>query len=121
MGLIPGFGGTQRLGRLIGYHAARELIFTGAMIKADEALRLGLVLKTFEPDALLEQVTSIARQIASQGPQAVRCAKRVMNQGRPLNLAQALELESRSFHELFDHEEPREGMRAHLDKRSPNF
>lgn len=121
LGLIPGFGGTQRLGRLIGYHAARELVFTGNLIKADEALRIGLVLKTFEPEELEEGVLQIARQIASRGPRAVRCAKRVMEQGRPLNVAQALELEARSFQELFDGEEPFEGMRAHLEKREPAF
>ena len=121
LGLIPGFGGTQRLGRLIGYHAARELVFTGGMIKADEALRLGLVLKTFEPEALEEGVMTIAKQIAARGPGAVRCAKRVMEQGRPLNISQALELETRSFQELFDSEEPFEGMRAHLEKRAPEF
>ncbi len=121
LGLIPGFGGTQRLGRLIGYHAARELVFTGGMIKADEALARGIVLRLFEPDTLLDEVLTIARTIASKGPLAVRCAKRVMARGREVSLADGLELEASSFQELFDDEEPREWMRAHLEKRAPEF
>lgn len=121
LGLIPGFGGTQRLGRLIGYHAARELVFTGKMINAEEAHRLGLVLATFEPEQLIDGVLAVARQIAARGPLAVRAAKRVMEQGRQRPLSEALELEAGSFQELFDQEEPREGMRAHLEKRQPQF
>jgi enoyl-CoA hydratase len=121
LGLIPGFGGTQRLGRLIGYHAARELVFTGGMIKADEALARGIVLRTFAPEDLFNEVLAIAKTIASKGPEAVRCAKRVMAQGRQMPLSDALELESQSFQELFDADEPREGMRAHLEKRAPKF
>ncbi len=121
LGLIPGFGGTQRLGRLIGYHAAREMIFTGSMVDAERALKLGLVLSVHDPDDLMEHVREVATTIASRGPRAIRAAKRVIKQGRDETLADGLSKEAHVFEHLFHHDEPREGMRAHLEKRDPDF
>ena len=121
LGLIPGFGGTQRLARLIGPHAAREMIFTGQIIPATRAKDLGLVLALFEPDDLLGEVHAIAKTIASRGPRAVRIAKRTVAAGLDLPLKEGLQTEVNAFGHLFDHDEPREGMRAHLEKRSPTF
>ena len=121
LGLIPGFGGTQRLGRRIGYQRARELVFTGGTIRADEAERIGLALRLFEPDALLEGVYEIARTIASKGPRAVRAAKEVMDKGRHATLHDALATERGAFSGLFNSDEPAEGMRAFVEKRAPDF
>ena len=121
LGLIPGFGGTQRLSRIVGLHVARELIYTGAHIGAERALELGIALRVFEPEALLDEVIAIARTIASKAPRAVRAAKRVVEQGFDMPLEQALLDEQRAFEQLFSHEEPREGMSAYLEKRIPSF
>lgn len=121
LGLIPGFGGTQRLARLIGPHAARELVFTGKMLDAQAARERGIFLEVFEPDALLEEVLKVARAIASKGPRAVHAAKRVMAAGLDESLSASLELEQNAFQHLFEQDEPREGMSAHLQKRAANF
>lgn len=121
LGLIPGFGGTQRLIRLIGPQAARQLVFTADMISAQEALRIGLVLGVSEPETLLDDVMKVANTIASRGPNAVRAAKRVMRDGAELPLADGLQLEVDAFQQLFDHHEPREGMAAHLEQRATRF
>lgn len=121
LGLIPGFGGTQRLGRRIGFQRARELVFTGKTINAAQALEMGLALELFEPDALMDGVLAVAKEIASKGPRAVRVAKRVMAQGSDTTLAQGLAIEKGSFSELFSTDEPKVGMRAFIDKSAPNF
>lgn len=121
LGLIPGFGGTQRLGRLINRHAARELVLTGRTIDAQEAYRIGLALRVFEPDALLDEVSAVADQIVGRGPHAVRAAKRVMARGHDMDLAAALAREQETFGKLFVHDEPEEGLSAHLERRDPNF
>ena len=121
LGLIPGFGGTQRLGRTIGFQAARELVYTAEMISAEKAHRLGLVVSVHEPDALLDHVRQVARTISSRGPRAVHTAKRVMAKGSDETKGAGLSRELDAFEYLFGHEEPREGMRAHLEKRDPDF
>ncbi|MCA9529935.1 MAG: enoyl-CoA hydratase/isomerase family protein [Myxococcales bacterium] len=121
LGIIPGFGGTQRLPRRVGLAMARELIYTGKLIGAEEALRVGLVNAVFPPDALMAAAQETAAQIAAKGPTAVAVAKRVTAEGldRPLAGANALEVER--FAACFDSGEPREGMTAFLEKRPPAF
>ncbi|KPK63733.1 hypothetical protein AMJ83_05940 [candidate division WOR_3 bacterium SM23_42] len=121
LGLIPGHAGTQRLARIVGIAKAKELIFTGEMIDAQEALRLGLVNKVVAPDVLLEEVKSIARKIIEVGPTAVRIAKTVINRGIDANLTTANSYETEAFSILFSTEEAKEGMTAFLEKRKPNW
>lgn len=121
LGLIPGFGGTQRLARRIGEMRALELVVTGRMVRADEAKQIGLCVDTFPADALLAKVTKIAGTIAKRGPVAVRLAKRVQRLGveAPLDVANAFE--AAAFGNLFDTADAREGMTAFLEKRDAAF
>lgn len=121
LGLIPGFGGTQRLGRRVGHQRARELVFTGEIIRAEEAHRIGLALRLFEPDALMPGVLEIAASIAAKGPEAVRAAKEVMAAGHDSPFDDALAIERETFSCLFGSDEANEGMSAFLEKRSPSF
>jgi enoyl-CoA hydratase len=121
LGIIPGFGGTQRLARTVGMNKARELVYTGEIISAEEALRIGLVSAVYEPDELMDKVRERAALVASKGPRAVAAAKRVMNKGVDLSLDAALELEKQAFSALFGTEDQREGMSAFVEKRKPEF
>jgi enoyl-CoA hydratase len=121
LGIIPGFGGTQRLARTVGMNKARELIYTGDVISAEEAKRIGLVAEIFEPDELLAKVREKAQLIMGKGPVAIAAAKRVMNKGVDLSLDAALELEKQAFAALFGTEDQKEGMKAFVEKRKPAF
>ncbi len=121
LGLIPGHAGTQRLARLVGVAKAKELIFTGEMIDAHEALRIGLVNKVVASETLLEEAKNMARKIMEVGPFAVRLAKTVINRGADANLAIANSYETQAFSILFSTEEAKEGMTAFLEKRKPNW
>lgn len=121
LGLIPGFGGTQRLSRKVGPAMARELIFTGNHIPAEEALRMGLVNKIVPADELLEVTLETARTILKRAPLAVAACKRVMTQGHDLPLSTACDLEMQEFALLFDSQDQKEGTRAFLEKRTPAF
>lgn len=121
LGIPPGWGGTQRLPQLVNPGIAAELIFTGKRIDADEALRIGLVNAVFPADVLMDRTLELAHTIASQGPQAVRAAKRLMAISRTNHPTQSLSEEMRTFAEAFAGSEQREGMRAFLDKRPPAF
>ena len=121
LGIIPGFGGTQRLPRRVGSALAREIIFTGKMISADDALRIGLANAVFEPDALLAEAIRTASEIASKGPLAVAAAKRLIRDGIDLPLPNANRLEQAAFGEAFATEDQSEGMAAFLEKRAPVF
>ena len=121
LGVIPGFGGTQRLTRLVGRAKASELIFTGKLIDAAEALRIGLVCEVFNPEELLESALETARQIASKGPLAVAAAKRVLKAGEDVTLERACDRESAAFGLCFGTFDQREGMEAFLQKRTPEF
>ncbi len=121
LGVIPGFGGTQRLLRRIGLARARELVYTGQMIDAGEALRLGLVNAVTEPVELLPRARQLAASIASRAPLAVAAAKRTLRQGGDLPLGQALAIEREAFAALFATTDQKEGMRAFLEKRPPAF
>ncbi len=121
LGLIPGHAGTQRLARLVGSAKAKELIFTGEMIDAQEALRIGLVNKIVAPEVLLEEAQSTARKIMDVGTTAVRFAKTVINRGIDANLTTANSYETEAFSILFSTEEAKEGMKAFLEKRKPSW
>lgn len=121
LGLIPGFGGTQRLPRRVGIGRARELIYSGNMIDAEEALRIGLVNAIHAPEDLLPNVKALAETIASRGPIAVAAAKTAIRDGEGLTLREAKYVEIRAFGELFRSEDVREGTRAFLEKRAPDF
>lgn len=121
LGIIPGFGGTQRLSRLIGKMRAKELIFTGDMIDADEAYRLGIVNRVFLCTELLTQVFRLAEKIASRGKIAVAKSKEAIELGFDLPLEEGLEVERKAFGDSFGSPEQEEGMQAFLEKREPRF
>ena len=121
LGIIPGFGGTQRLPRRVGSAMARELIYSGKMINAAEALRIGLINAVFEPEELLGAAQKIAADIATKGPLAVGEAKRLIRDGVDIPLPQANKLERDAFGAGFDTEDQAEGMAAFLEKRAPVF
>lgn len=121
LGLIPGHAGTQRLARLVGAAKAKELIFTGEMIDAQEALRIGLVNKIVAPESLLDEAKNLAKRIMEVGPTAVRIAKTVINRGVDANLTTANSYETEAFSILFSTEEAKEGMKAFLEKRRPKW
>jgi enoyl-CoA hydratase len=121
LGIIPGFGGTQRLARFVGAHRARHLIFTGERIDAETAAEEGLVLEVIAPDDFDDRVDSLAESIAARGPLAVKAAKRVMHQGEDLPLDEGLTAERHAFAELFETEDRLEGMEAFQQRRDPDF
>lgn len=121
LGLFPGFGGTQRLSRLIGRARAKELIFTGDLVKAELAARVGIVNRLFEPDQLIPESENTLKKILNKGPVAVRLAKRVINEGADLPLASGLMLEQTQFPLVFATEDRVEGVSAFLDKKKPEF
>ena len=121
LGVIPGFGGTQRLSRRVGVGLARELCATGDVISADEALRIGLCNSVVAPEELLPKVRGIAERIAKNGPLAVAAAKRAIRLGEGMDLVSANALERELFGALFATDDQKEGMRAFLDKREAQF
>jgi enoyl-CoA hydratase len=121
LGVIPGFGGTQRLARRVGEARARELCMTGEMIGAEEALRIGLVNAVVPHAELLPRVREVAKKIASKGPVAIAAAKRVIARGADVPLSTANELEATAFAALFGTSDQREGMKAFLEKRAAKF
>jgi enoyl-CoA hydratase len=121
LGLIPGFGGTQRLARVIGLARARELIYTGRMLSASEALQWGLVNRVVPLAELKKTVEESLQLILSRGPMAIAAAKEVIGQGFDLSLDAGLECERQSFAALFHQSEVREGTAAFIEKRKPQF
>ena len=121
LGVIPGFGGTQRLARLVGINKARELVYSGEIINAEEAYRIGIVSEIVAPESLMEKVNEKANMIMSKGLLAIASAKRIMNKGADLSLDAALELEKQAFSALFGSEDQTEGMKAFLEKREAQF
>lgn len=120
LGIIPGFGGTQRLPRLIGRAKAMEIILTGRTINASEALELGLVNKVVSTESLMAEAVSLAEAILSKGPYAIRQAKAAINKGLEVDINMGCELEGNLFALCFG-EEQREGMSSFLEKRQANF
>lgn len=121
LGIIPGFGGTQRLPRLVGWSNATEMILTGDLISAQEAKALGLVSQVIPPDDLLRQAQGLARKIASKSRMAVRAALQAIGRGGESGLRDGLSLEARLFGQLCDTEDKKEGAAAFLAKRQPRF
>jgi enoyl-CoA hydratase len=121
LGVIPGFGGTQRLLRRVGVAKAKELVLTGDMIGAEEALRIGLVDAVFDADALLAGARATADKIAQKGPLAIAAAKRVIERGQSQGLEDACALEVEAFAQLFTTQDQKEGMSAFLGRRTAAF
>jgi enoyl-CoA hydratase len=119
LGIIPGWGGTQRLARACGLGVAKELILTGRLVDADEALRLGLVNGVHDP--VLEKAREVAELLASKSPIALAAAKQACNLALQGDHAANLERESDTFGGLFGTEDAREGMTAFAEKREPRF
>ncbi len=121
LGLLPGYGGTVRLPRLVGRGRATELLLTGAVIDAAEAHRIGLVNRVVPADRLLEEATALARTILEQGPLAVRAVLEALDAGLEMSQAEALLFEASLFGLLSSTADMREGTRAFLEKRKAAF
>jgi enoyl-CoA hydratase len=121
LGVIPGYGGTQRTARLLGKGKAFELVCTGDRISAADAERIGLVNKVVPADQLQSAAEEMAKRIASRSPMAVRAAIEAINRGTDMSLEDGLLLEAALFGLLSSSEDMREGMNAFLEKRTPRF
>jgi len=121
LGVITGFGGSQRLARLLGKARAKELLFTAARIDAQKAKEIGLVLEVLPADQLMAHCRAVAEKIAANGPLAVAQAKKVIEFGADADLRAANELEQQAFGLLFGTDDLKEGMRAFLEKRKATF
>lgn len=121
LGLIPGFGGTQRLTRTVGPKKAKELIFTANRIDADKAYEIGLVNKVVKPEKLMEECENIAITISKNAPLAIQHAKKAINEGSDIKIKEALKIEAEEFKECFKTEDHEEGLNAFINKEEPEF
>ena len=121
LGIIPGSGGTQRLPRLIGIAKAKELLFMGETVNGEEAARIGLVNKVVAKDALLEEAKTWAKRLASKAKVALGLLKKTINNGMNMDLQSALKYESDCFLVTYVSDDGREGFKAFIEKRKPNF
>ena len=121
LGIIPGFGGTQRLPRLVGRGRALEMMLTGSRITAQEAKAIGLVDQVVPEGEVLKQAKGLAKKIASKGQVAVRAILKAVTEGQRLPLKEGLALESNLFGAVCDSADMKEGVRAFLEKRQPKF
>jgi enoyl-CoA hydratase len=121
LGIIPGWGATQRTSRLVGPAITKELIFTGEHINAQRALAIGLVNRVVPPEALMQVTLDMARKISRQGRLAIIQAKRLISRGFEMPLREALKLEIDTFSDLFSTQDQKEGMKAFIEKRTPAF
>ncbi len=121
LGITPGFGGTQRLPRLVGSGMAKQLLYTADIIDANEALRIGLVNQTVPPEELMETAKNIANRILSKAQLAVRFCKAAANNGSQTDIDRAMEIEADVFGLCFATADQKEGMGAFVDKRKPEF
>lgn len=117
LGITPGFGGTQRLARLVGTGMAKQLIYTAKNIKADEALRIGLVNAIYTQEELLETAKKMAKGIAKNAPIAVRACKKAINDGLDVKMDDAIVIEEKLFGSCFETHDQIEGMSSFLEKR----
>jgi len=121
LGVIPGSGGTQRLTRLVGRTVAMDMILTGRMIDAAEALRIGLVARVYPAAELMKETLKAAEQIANYGLLATMAAKEAVNRAEEIGLAEGVRFERRLFHALYGTADQREGMAAFVEKREARF
>ena len=121
LGIIPGFGGTQRLARLVGKGMAKYMIMTAEMISAAEAYRIGLVEKVAAPEELMDEAVKVAKTIASKAPIAIATAKSAINNGFDMDMKSASKFEIETVTAAFGSEDKTEGMAAFLEKRAPEF
>ncbi|MGN0668858.1 MAG: enoyl-CoA hydratase-related protein [Angelakisella sp.] len=121
LGITPGFSGTQRLSRRVGAARAKELIFSGRMIKAEEACAIGLVSEVFAPEALMEGALAMARSFTKNAPIAVRYAKACIDRGLQMDIDDGIAVENELFAMCFATEDQKEGMTAFMEKRSASF
>ena len=116
LGIIPGFGGTQRLARIVGVGKAKEMIYTAFNIKAEEAYRIGLVNAVYPQEELLAAAKKLANKIASNAPIAVRACKKAINEGLQVDMDQAIVVEEKAFGSCFETEDQKAGMGNFLEK-----
>jgi|Deesub1362A_J573_1020465.scaffolds.fasta_scaffold00050_11 enoyl-CoA hydratase len=121
LGIIPGAGGTQRLPRLVGVAKAKELIYTGDMITAEEAEKIGLVNRVVPPEKLMDETIALAKKISQKSPFILQLAKEAINVGINLDMRSAISLENDLVTIAFTTEDKEEGMRAFMEKRKPEF
>ena len=121
LGIIPGFSGTYRLPKLIGQGYAKEMIYTGKVIRADEALRIGLVNAVYEPEELMDKAMEMAQMMLKNAPVAISLAKQSINEGYDLDADGAIGLENKLFGKCFATGDQKEGMDAFLNKRKADF
>jgi len=121
LGVTPGFGGTQRLARTVGRSAAKYLLFTGEVLHAPKARELGLFDEVVTPERLMPRCLELAQIIASKGPVAVSFCKLAVNHGVDASLAHGLTYETELFAQIFATHDQKEGMKAFVEKRAPQF
>jgi len=121
IGVMPGGGGTQRLTRAVGKYKAMEMVLTGKRIGAEEAKTLGLVSRVVPKEAYLEEAKKVAIEIASKSPVAVKMAKMAVNKAFETTLSEGVDFEREVFYLLFASEDSKEGMKAFMEKRKPEF
>ncbi len=120
LGITPGFGGTQRMARLIGMGRAKELLYTARKVKAPEALAIGLVQGVYPVEQLMEEAMKMASRIAGNAPIAVRACKKAVNDGLQVDMDQALVVEEKLFGSCFETEDQKNAMTAFVEKRKPD-
>jgi len=121
LGIIPGYGGTQRLARLVGYGKAKQMIFTGDFISAAEAYRIGLVDEVYPPEELMSKAKEMAQKIAAKGPLAIKAAKEAITRGMNMDLESGCAYEAEQFAAICASEDKTEGTKAFLEKRKAEF
>lgn len=121
LGITPGFGGTQRLPRIIGLGKAKELLYTTTKIKAEEALKLGLVNAVYPQNELIDECIKMAEKIAQNAPIAVRATKKAINEGLQVDIDNAIEMEAKLFGSCFETEDQENAMSAFIEKRKPEL
>ena len=121
LGVLPGFGGTQRLTRLVGIGKSKELIFSGDIIDSEEALKIGLVNKVVKPEELIDTVKAFAKKISKKGFIAIKLAKTAINCGKDMSLEGGLDIEANVFSICFSTDDQKEGMNAFIEKRKPEW
>ena len=121
LGIIPGYGGTQRLVRLVGKGKAKELVLTGDLIGAEEAHRIGLVDEVYPAEELMAKAMEMAKKIAAKSAPSIAAAKELINRGLDVNLAAGVDFEKTHFGVVFGYKDAKEGLTAFLEKRAAKF